>query len=54
MPWYVWLLVLDLAFGAVWKVATVGRPRDPITPTDAAVAVVVTTAYLVPFLIWAL
>lgn len=46
MPWYIWLLIADLSLSALAKVATVGRPRKPLTGYDAVVAVVVTAAYI--------
>lgn len=46
MPWYIWVLVLDLAASALWKVWKVGEYRQPITGSDAVIGLVITALYV--------
>lgn len=52
MPWYIWFIFADFAFGALWKVAIVGRHRDPVTGLEAAIQVVCVAVYIVLLVNW--
>jgi len=39
MGWFDWLLVAWWALGAFFTICQVGKPRDPITPRQAAISV---------------
>lgn len=52
MPWYIWLLAGDISLSALAKVVTVGRPRRPLTNTDAVAAVISSTVYVYLLVTW--
>lgn len=45
MTTWAWVLFADLILSGLWKVATIDSPRDPVSRTDAVLAVSVAAFY---------
>jgi hypothetical protein len=46
MTWYAWAMVVLLAFGQVASVLLIGKPRDPRTPGEALVSIVINGLFI--------
>jgi hypothetical protein len=47
MTWYAWTIIATLVLGAGIQIATIGRPREPLTP-----GVVLVTTVLNGLIVW--
>ena len=49
LNWAQWILIALTAFGSIFSIATIGKEREPRTPAEAAIGLVVSvlTVWLV-------
>jgi hypothetical protein len=47
-----WVIVAWCALGALLLISSVGRPRKPLSPVAATIAVALQTAEIVAIILW--
>jgi hypothetical protein len=52
MDWTQWVLVELLTLGPIVTASNVGKPRKPITPSDAAWSVFINIGLLMAVMLW--
>jgi hypothetical protein len=52
MDWTQWVLVVLLTLGPIVTASNVGKPRKPITPSDAAWSVFINIGLLMAVMLW--